>query len=214
MERRLRSTCAGRLRCLHIQIDDHRVLTATDYDGFTWLIGASVYLLVRNERRNIDEITRPGFITKLKRIAPAHASAPAHNVEHCFQLAMMMRPGFGIRLHDHSPGPKLGGAGTGVRNGSSARHPRRLRSVSVQGSGANDFDAVLFPVHSFIVQQERPLRTPQQGGCEQRLGGSDRGFHVYVFIRIVSAGAAWSEQQSRYSKLALQQERITGVRRG
>ena len=48
----------GRLRAFEIQIDHDGILTASYHYGLTGFVGASVDLLMRHVRWNVDEATR------------------------------------------------------------------------------------------------------------------------------------------------------------
>src|SRR5205807_862441 len=116
------------------------------HDHFDRLAGAGIHFLMRNIGRHIDKIAGAGFVDELEMVAPAHPRASADDIEHAFELAMVLRAGLRVRLYDDGPGPKLAGAGLGVSDGGGARHARRLRRVHVQLVGMNDADAVVFPV--------------------------------------------------------------------
>ena len=71
----------------------------------------------------------------------------ANDVEDGFELAVVMRSGFCVRLDYYRAGPQFTCARPGVRNGGRPSHPRCLCCVRVQIAGWNDLDAVLLPVH-------------------------------------------------------------------
>src|SRR5215471_14463212 len=93
------------LGALDRQIHYDRLLAAAHHYGFHWFIGAGVDLLVWYERRNVDEISGTGFVHELKAVAPAETCPAAHDVEHGFQLAMMMCTSLHVRLHHHRSRP-------------------------------------------------------------------------------------------------------------
>ena len=105
MERRAGLTGAGGFRRLQIQIDHYRILSAADNDGFTRLIRTCIDFLMRHIGRNVNEIAGSGFIAELETLSPAHSGSSPHDIEHGFQFAMMMRPGFCVRLNDNRSGP-------------------------------------------------------------------------------------------------------------
>src|SRR5580698_6950106 len=88
----------GFLGAGNVQVDHHRLLAAADDYGLHWFIALGVDLLVGDEWRDIDKVTRPGFFDELEPIAPAHASSPADNVQHSLDISVMMGAGFGIGL--------------------------------------------------------------------------------------------------------------------
>ena len=97
MERGLERN-AGRFRTCEVEIHYDRVLTASDDDGFTGFVGESVDLLMRYERRNIDEIAWSGFTAELEVVSPPHASPAANNVKDGFELAVVMRSSLCVGL--------------------------------------------------------------------------------------------------------------------
>ena len=126
---------AGRFRTGEVEVHHDGVLTASDDDSFAGLVGASVDLLVRYERRNIDEIARSGFTAEFEVVSPPHASPAANNVEDCFELAVVMRSGLCVGLDYDRAGPQLTGSRSGVCNGSRPSHAGSLRCVRVQIAG-------------------------------------------------------------------------------
>ena len=125
----------GWFRTCEVEIHYDRVLTASDDDGFTGFVGESVDLLVRYERRNIDEITCSGFTAELEAVAPPHASPAANYVEDGFELAVVMRSSLCVGLDYHRAGPQLACSRSGVRNSGRPSHAGSLRCVRVQIAG-------------------------------------------------------------------------------
>jgi hypothetical protein len=103
---------------------------------------------MRHKWRNIDEISWPRFIAELKATAPAHPSAPFHDVKDRLQRAMVMGPGLCIGPHCDCTCPELTGSGPSVCNRCGPRHARSLRGVRIQLAHPDDFDAVIFPIHA------------------------------------------------------------------
>jgi hypothetical protein len=87
---------AGGFGTCEVEIYHYGVLTASNHHSFARFVGESVYLLVRHEWRNIDEVTRPGFTAEFEVVSPAHASPAANDVEDGFELAVVMRPDFAL----------------------------------------------------------------------------------------------------------------------
>ena len=46
------------IRTLNVQIHNHRILSAPDYNGFARHVCQGIHFLVRHERRNVNEIPR------------------------------------------------------------------------------------------------------------------------------------------------------------
>src|ERR1700733_2210556 len=139
---------AGRFGTREVEIYHYGVLTASNHHSFTGFVGKSVYLLVRHEWRNINEVTRPGFTAEFEVVSPAHASLPANDVENGFELAVVMRSRFCVGLDYHRAGPQFTCSRSRVRNGRRPGHTRSLGRVRVQLPRWNDFDAVILPVHN------------------------------------------------------------------
>jgi len=140
----------GRVRTIFrtwdIQIDDNRLLAAAHDHGLNWLVGASIQFLMRNVRRHIDEISRPGLIHEFELIAPAKTRAPAHDINHSLQLTMVMRTSLGTRLHDDRPGPQFLRSHSRPRDRFRTRHSGCLRSVRIEFATANDPQTVFSPI--------------------------------------------------------------------
>ena len=120
-----------RLRTLDVEIHDHRILPASDYHSFTRHIWTGVNFLMRDVRRNVNEISRVCLTAELQAITPAHAGTTSHDVDHGLQFAMMVRSGFGVRLNNYGTSPQLTGSCTRVRYSSSPCHSRALRCVGI-----------------------------------------------------------------------------------
>ncbi len=139
-----------RFRGCDIEVYNDGILPAADNYGLARLVVPGVDLLMRHVRWDIDEVAGAGFRAEFKMIAPAHAGAALHDVEDGFKFAMMVRPGFGIGLHDDCTGPKPGGSSACVGDGGSARHARSLRRVvGVEFTSSYDFDSVILPDGGF-----------------------------------------------------------------
>src|SRR5271156_1819361 len=104
---------------------------------------------MRNVGRNVDEVSRAGFIDELQIISPAKAGAAPHHVDDGFEFSVMMGAGLGIGMDYDRSRPQLLRADAGARDGFSAGHARGLRRVAVEFAAANDAQAVSFPVGSF-----------------------------------------------------------------
>jgi hypothetical protein len=138
---------AAGFRTLQVKIDHYRFLAAADYHGFTRFVSASIDLLVRHVRRNVNEIARPGLAAEFQMFSPPHARPSTHDIQDCFEFAVMMWAGFRVGLNHDGAGPEFARTGSSVRNSGCARHSGRLGCVRVQIAGRDDFDTVPLPVH-------------------------------------------------------------------
>src|SRR5277367_6510843 len=80
-------------------------------------------------------------------ISPTHTCTAPHNIEHGLECPMMVRSGFGIRMHHHRASPQLVCPRACMSDGRGARHARRLRCVRVELAGSDDLDSVFVPIH-------------------------------------------------------------------
>jgi hypothetical protein len=135
-----------RLGGLDIQIDDDGILTAADEDATENFGLARVALLMGHERRNENEIAGPRLRDKLQLLAPAHTRPAVDDVDNAFQLAMMVRAGFGVGIDPDRACPKFAGPGADMGDRSGSRHPGRLRRIEIELRARNDFDSVLAPI--------------------------------------------------------------------
>lgn len=129
-----------------VEIEDDRFLSASHEHTFERFIDACVDLLMRNERRDVDEVAGPRFSGELQSISPAHARFALYDIDYTFELAVMMRAGFGVRMNADRAGPKLRSAGSSVSDCRGSVHAGSLRSVRVELAGAHDANAVKLPV--------------------------------------------------------------------
>src|SRR5262249_43199893 len=65
----------GRLGGREVEVHDHRLLARAHDDALQLLAGRGVDLLVRHERRDVDEVAGAGLGDELEPLAPAHAGA-------------------------------------------------------------------------------------------------------------------------------------------
>src|ERR1700731_4392797 len=123
------SVVKSRLRAFDFQVDDDGLLPSAHDDCLHGLVGPRVNLLVRYERRHVDEISGPGLVDKLQPFAPAKTCTALNDVQNRLEFSVVVRPRFHVRLHDHRSSPKLVGAGGSARYRSRSRHARSLESV-------------------------------------------------------------------------------------
>ena len=167
MEWFLAVSLTDRLGTLDIQIHDHRILPASDDDGFAGDIPTGIEFLMWDIGRHVNEVPRTGLITELYPIAPAHARTTSDDVKHRLQFAMMVGTRSGVRLNDYGTGPQLARASTGVSNGGSSGHSRGLRRVRVQLTRVDDLYSMFFPVQCLspyvVLRYERSIPAPSFG---------------------------------------------------
>src|SRR5277367_6921965 len=96
--------------------------------------------------RDVDEIAGAGFVDEFEASAPAETGAAANDVDYGFDFAVVMRAGFGVGMDDDGAGPEFLRADAGVGDGFGAGHAGGLRGVGVEIVGADDAEAVEFPV--------------------------------------------------------------------
>ena len=135
-----------RLDVRNFKIDHDRFLPASHEHAFERLIDAGVDFLVWNKRRDVDEITGPGFSRELELITPTHASLALDDVDHALKLAVMMSSRFCVGMYAHSSGPQLRSAGSSVSDCSGSIHSRSLRRIGVEFVRADDTNSVMFPI--------------------------------------------------------------------
>src|ERR1700733_7236215 len=138
------------LRARNIQINHHRLLPATHNHSLYRLVLARIQLLVRNVRRHINKITGPRLLDKLPLISPAEPRPASHNINHGFQLPMMMRPGLGVGMYHDRSRPELLRADTSMRDSLGASHPWSLWSISIQFAAPNNAQPVILPVNLVV----------------------------------------------------------------
>ncbi len=117
-----------------------------------------VDLLVRHVGRHIDEVAGAGLGDELQLVAPAHAGAALHDVDHALEVAVVMGAGLGVGVDGDRAGPQLLGADAGEIDGRGAVHARRLGGVGVERSGGDDPHAVVFPIGHASHLGPRPRR--------------------------------------------------------
>jgi len=149
VKRYLATTRTHRLGTVDIQIHDHRILPASDYDRFTGNIWPGVDFLMRDVGRHVNEVPRIGLSAEFQPIAPPHARAASDDVKHSLHFTMMVRTRSGVWLNDHGTRPQLTCTGPRVSNGGSSCHSRSLRRVCVQLTRVHDLYAMFFPVQCF-----------------------------------------------------------------
>jgi hypothetical protein len=134
------------LRAGDVKVDHHWFLSAADDDSFYGLVFPGVKSLVRDVGRDIHEIAGAGFVDEFEAGAPAEAGASAHDVDYRLDFAVVVRASFGVGMDDHRAGPKFLCADASMGDGFGAGHAGSLRRVGVEVVGANDAQAVGFPV--------------------------------------------------------------------
>src|SRR5476651_1756850 len=87
-------------RC-DVEVDGDGLVVGADQHAFERLGVRGVDLLVRDIRRHIDEVAGSGLGGELELVAPAHAGAALHNVDHALEMAVVMRAGLGVGVDGH-----------------------------------------------------------------------------------------------------------------
>src|SRR6201982_4252140 len=100
---------------------------------------------MRHVGRNKNKIARIGLGGKLQPLAPAHAGLAAHHINDAFQVAMVVRPGLGLRLDRYRARPQLFGAGASEVDRRLAVHARRRRYVGIELIAWDDANAIVLP---------------------------------------------------------------------
>jgi hypothetical protein len=54
----------GRFGAFNVQVDDDRLLAASNHHGLDGFVGPGVQLLVRHKRRYVNEVSRSGLFDK------------------------------------------------------------------------------------------------------------------------------------------------------
>src|ERR1700733_11217388 len=133
-----------------VEVDDNGLLAAAHDHGLYRLVFARVKLLVGNVGRDVDEVSGPCFVNEFQLVSPAKAGAAAYDVDYSFEFAMMMRSGLRIGMNHHGSGPQFLRANFGMGDGFGASHAGRLRGIGVEFAGADNTQAVIFPVRFFV----------------------------------------------------------------
>src|SRR5262249_15205499 len=130
---------------LNVEVDDDGLVVAAHQHAFERLVRARVDLLVRHVRRHEDEVTRAGLGGEFEPIAPPHPRFAAHDVDHAFQRAVVMRAGLRVGMDADGPGPELLGTGAREIDRGLAVHAWRLRRIRVERMAGDDAHAIMFP---------------------------------------------------------------------
>src|SRR5262249_62246347 len=113
---------------------------------FQWFVGPGVYLLMRNKRRDEDEISRTCLSHILELFAPAHPGTPFYNIDHAFQLAVMMGSRFGVWMNIDGACPNLAGARARIVDRGGSDHTGSLRRIGIKAGPWYDLDSVVSPI--------------------------------------------------------------------
>src|ERR1044071_203139 len=135
-----------RLGGRNIEIDHNWFLPATNEYTLERFINAGIYLLVRNKRRDIDEVARSCFSREFKFVSPSHSRPSLHHVDNAFELPVMMRTRFCVWVNADRSCPQFRRPGSRVSDGGSSVHAGRLRSVCVELVRVNNSNSVMFPI--------------------------------------------------------------------
>src|SRR6185437_1254880 len=94
---------------------------------------------------HVDEIARAGLGGEFEMLAPAHAGAAAHDVDHALERAVVMSAGLGVRMDGDGAGPDLLGADARGVDRRLAVHAGRLCRVRIERVARDDSHAVVLP---------------------------------------------------------------------
>jgi hypothetical protein len=130
---------------LDVQVHRDRLAIAAAQHALQHLGRAGVDLLVRNVGGHVDEVARPGLRRELQMAAPAHACTALDDVDHTLQMAVMVRPGFGVCVDGHGAGPQLLSAHAGKVDRGLAIHARCLCRVGVEPVARNHPHSIVLP---------------------------------------------------------------------
>ena len=100
---------------------------------------------MRHEGRHVDEVARAGLRGEFEPLAPAHAGAALHDVDHALERAVVMRARLRIRMDVHGARPQLVRADAGVRDRRLPVHAGRLGGVRIELVVRDDAHAVVLP---------------------------------------------------------------------
>jgi hypothetical protein len=100
---------------------------------------------MRHVGRDVDEVARAGFGRELQRVAPAHAGFALDDVDHAFQMPVMMRAGLRVGMDVDGASPQLLRTDSREVDGRFAVHARRLRRVRIELARGDDANAVVLP---------------------------------------------------------------------
>jgi hypothetical protein len=162
----------GRLYGRDVEVDDDRFLPASHKDAFERLIGAGVDLLVRNVRRDVNEVAGAGFSGELEMIAPSHASAAFDHVDDAFKLAVVVRSSLSVGMDADRARPKFRGPGSCVSDRRSAIHARRLSGVRIELARMNDAYALMLPIR--LIVRHFGILYRQNNASKSLLRGRER----------------------------------------
>jgi hypothetical protein len=125
--------------------DDDGFLAAAAQNAGQRLGVARVDLLVRHERRNVDEIAGACLRGEFQAITPLHPRPARDDIDHALDGAMMVRTGLRFRMDHDGACPEPFRTGARLRDRGGAVHSGRLRRVGVEFAGADDAHAVVPP---------------------------------------------------------------------
>jgi hypothetical protein len=130
---------------LDVQVHRDRLAIAAAQHALQHLGRAGVDFLVRNVGGHVDEVARPGLRRELQMSAPAHACTALDDVDHALQMAVMVRPGFGVGVDGHGAGPQLLSVHASKVDRGLAIHARCLGRVGVEPVARNHPHAIVLP---------------------------------------------------------------------
>ena len=113
------------LRNLHrrnVEVYDEPLLATACQHTVECEIVARVDFLVRNVRRDVDEIALRGFCDKLEMITPTQASQPVDDLDDALEITVVVRARLGFRIDRDGTGPELASSSALRRHGGAPVH--------------------------------------------------------------------------------------------
>jgi hypothetical protein len=112
-----------------------------------------------NGRGHVDEVPLTCLGEEYQPFSPTHTSAAAQDVDDAFEVAVMVGTGLCVGLNRNRTGPDLLRTDPCEVDRRRTVHPRRLRSVRVEGAAGYYGDSVIAPVSG---SQGSLLSTPAE----------------------------------------------------
>ena len=124
-----------------------------------FLFRASIQLLMRHKRGNVDEIARPRIGEILQSLSPSQARPSTNHVDHAFQLPVVMSSRPGIRWNRDRTCPNLIRTGRGIGYGRPEVHTRPRCRVVIQLVMPHDANTIVAPFRFFRLHRATPQST-------------------------------------------------------
>jgi hypothetical protein len=129
-----------------VEVDGDCFVVTSDQDALKALAATCVDLLVRNERRDVDEVADGSLGDEFKPFALPHPGAAFHDIDHTLEVTVVVGSGLGVWFDRHGAGPDLLRTDTGEVNRRGPGDSRCLGGVGIEGVSRYDVDSVIAPV--------------------------------------------------------------------